>query len=225
MIKLHVDSIIKNYGNSQVLTDIYLSCNPGEIIGLLGRNGTGKSTLLKIIFGSIVADNKFVKIGDKIANGLFGNKNLVSYLPQNHFLPNHVKVSSLISIFCHKENAIILKEDPFIKPLINKKSTQLSDGERRLLETFLVIFSNAKYILLDEPFNGIAPIHKKRVKALIKEQSRHKGFIITDHDYNNILDIATKTVLIHNGATKEIQNLHELEKWGYISPRSPATRQ
>ena len=104
-----------------------------------------------------------------------------------------------------------------IKPHLNKKSKQLSGGERRILEIFLIIFSNAKYILLDEPFNGVAPIHKEEIKKIIIAQSKNKGFIITDHDYRNILDIATKIVLIHDGRTKEIKNNDELIRYGYIS--------
>lgn len=217
---MHVDSVIKSFGSRQVLTDIFLSCSKGEIIGILGRNGAGKSTLLKIIFGSLMADQKFVKIGDKIIKGLFDNRNLVNYLPQNHFLPNHIKVATIISLFCDKGNASSIKANDLIKPMLSKKSKQLSGGEKRLLEILLIIHSNARYILIDEPFNGIAPIYKEDIKTLIKEQSKNKGFIITDHDYKNILDIATRIILIHDGGTKEIIKKEELEYWGYISGTS-----
>jgi len=213
---MQVDSVIKSFGTKQVLTDVFLSCSQGEILGLLGRNGSGKSTLLKIIFGSLIADQKFVKIGNKIISGLFDNRNLVNYLPQHHFLPNHIKVTTIISLFCDKENVSSIKGNELIKPMLGKKSNQLSGGEKRLLEILLIVHSNARYILIDEPFNGIAPIYKEDIKDLIKEQSKNKGFIITDHDYRNILDIATRIILIHDGGTKEIKNKNELEYWGYI---------
>lgn len=216
MTKLHVDSVIKSFGTKQVLTDIYLSCQKGEIIGLLGRNGSGKSTLLKIIFGSLTAERKFVKIGDKIINGLFANRNLVSYLPQDHFLPNHIIVSRIISLFCDKGNALLLKNDALIMPMLLKKSGQLSGGEKRLLEILLIVHSNAKYILIDEPFNGVAPIYKEVIKEHIKEQSKSKGFIVTDHDYRNILEISTRIILMHDGGTKAISSKEELSLWGYI---------
>ena len=213
---MHVDSVIKSFGTRQVLTDVFLSCSQGEILGLLGRNGAGKSTLLKIIFGSLFADRKFVKIGDKIINGVFDNRNLVKYLPQNHFLPNHIKVITIIALFCDKENASQIKDNDLIKPMLDKKTYQLSGGEKRLLEILLIIHSNARYILIDEPFNGIAPIYKEDIKNLIREHSKNKGFIITDHDYRNILDVATRIVLIHDGGTKQIKNEDELKHWGYI---------
>lgn len=213
---MQVDSVMKAYGKKQILTDVFLTCGQGEIIGLLGRNGSGKSTLLKIIFGSLSADQKFVKIDDKINNGIFDNRDLIKYLPQDNFTPNHIKIATIISLFCDKENGSLIKSNQWIKPMLGKKSNQLSGGEKRLLEILLIIHSNAKFVLIDEPFNGIAPIYKEVIKSMIIEQSKNKGFIITDHDYRNILDISSRIILIHDGGTKEIKNIVELEYWGYI---------
>ncbi|MBN1187678.1 MAG: ATP-binding cassette domain-containing protein [Bacteroidales bacterium] len=216
MNKLHVDSVMKSFNTRQVLTDIYLSCNIGEIIGLLGRNGTGKSTLLKIIFGSLQADRKFIKIGDQIINGLFDNRKYINYLPQDNFLPNHVKINTIIDIFCDRVNASRIRKHELVYPMLNKKSRQLSGGERRLLEILMFVYSNTSYTLIDEPFNGIAPVYTDEIKNLIKGQSVNKGFIITDHDYRNIMDIATRIILLYDGGTKEIKNEEELKYWGYI---------
>ena len=216
MNKLHVDSIRQTYGNRQILTDVFISCEKGEIVGLLGRNGVGKSTLLEIIFGSVKADNKFIKIDNKYIKGILDNQNLIKYLPQKNFLPNHIKISTIIKLFCDKKNASIIINNHLIKPLLNKKNKELSGGEKRIVEIFLIVLSNAKYILMDEPFNAVAPIYREEIKDLIIEQSKNKGFIITDHDYRNILNIATRTVLIKDGSTKEIKNKKELITYGYI---------
>lgn len=216
MSKLHVDSVIKTFGTKQVLTDIFMSCEKGEIVGLLGKNGSGKSTLLKIILGSLRSDRKFVKIDDQVIFSLYANRNLVNYLPQNNFLPNHLTIKKIVSTFCEKENAKKISSNNLIKALLNKKSKQLSGGEKRLVEILLIIYSEAKFILIDEPFNGVAPIYKEEIKALIKEESKHKGFIITDHDYRNIIDLSTRLVLLRDGGTKLIKHPEELEYWGYI---------
>ena len=222
MNELYVDSVLKSFGKNQVLTDIFISCKPGEIIGLLGRNGAGKSTLLKIIFGSLIADRKFVKVNGRIATSLFDRINLVGYLPQDSFLPKHIKVKKIISLFCDKLNSELLHSNQYIKPLITKRSKELSGGETRLLEILLIIHSKTQYVLIDEPFNGSAPMYKDYIKKLIQEHSKTKGFIITDHDYRNITDVATKMVLLHDGETKEIRGNNELKYWGYI-PESVAT--
>ncbi|MDO9511120.1 MAG: ATP-binding cassette domain-containing protein [Bacteroidales bacterium] len=216
MSSLHVDSVLKNFWNKQVLTDVFIQCNKGEIIGLLGRNGSGKTTLLKIIFGSLRADNKFIKIASKRLLGLYDARKLINFLPQNGFLPNHLSVRNIISLFCDKENAEIIRSVPCIQALVGKMSKQLSGGEKRLLEIYLIIFSDAEFILIDEPFNGVAPVYKEDIKNLIREQSKNKGFIITDHDYHNIMDVSTRMILLHDGGTKEINHISDLEYWGYL---------
>lgn len=220
LANLHIDSVLKNYGDKKVLTDIFLSCNQGEIIGLFGRNGSGKSTLLKIIFGSLKADRKFIKIESKLRNGLFDNRKLLTYLPQDSFLPNHLKVKSIINLFCGK-NASLVKEHKLINPHLNKKSAQLSGGERRLLEIWLIVHSEAKFVLIDEPFNGIAPLYFEEIKKLIRHQSKNTGFIITDHNYRNVLDLATRIIILKDGGTKEMIDEKELKHWGYIDRNYP----
>ncbi len=216
MDNLHVDSVFKSYGNNQILTDIFLSAEKGEIIGLLGRNGSGKSTLLKVVFGSIFADRKFVKIGDKKINNLAESLTKISYLPQEHYLPNHIKIKTIIDLMCDDKHKDIILNHELIKPHIDKKSKQLSVGEKRFLEIMLCVFSDSYFSLIDEPFNGLAPKYKEDVETIIKSQSIGKGFIITDHDYRNIIDIATRIIVLYDGGIKEIKKADDLIKWGYI---------
>ncbi|MBI9067966.1 MAG: ATP-binding cassette domain-containing protein [Salinivirgaceae bacterium] len=217
MRSLHVDSIIKAYNNKQVLTDVFVSCNSGEIVGLIGRNGSGKSTLLKIIFGSLVPERKFVKIDEEVLNTLFRNSRKIKYLPQHGFLPDHIRLNEVVNLFCNKACAKKIKEHEKVKLFLKKKCKQLSGGERRFFEVLLIIYSDAQFILLDEPFNGIAPIYKEEIKKIITEQSLSKGFIITDHDYRNVIDISTKHILLHDGGTKPILSMEDLKYWGYLS--------
>ena len=219
MSELRADSIIKSFGNKQVLTDIFISCQPGEIIGLLGRNGSGKSTLLKILFGSLPANRKMVKIDGKIINNISDNNQQISYLPQESYLPSHLRISTIISIVCAPEPAAIIQNHRLVKPHLNKKSRELSGGESRILEILLTVYNPGKFTLLDEPFNRVAPVYKDEVKAVVQERSKTKGFIITDHDYRNVLDIATKIILIHDGGTRIMESTDELVEWGYIPGR------
>lgn len=215
MNKLHVDSVIKSFGSKQILTDIFISLKKGEIIGLVGRNGTGKSTLLKIIFGSLSAESKFIKVENRLSKGLFGNRKLIKYLPQTNFLPSHIKVKTIIELLCDPRNASFLKGHDLIKPMAGNTSKRLSGGERRLLEVLLIVFSDSPYVLLDEPFNGIAPIYKEIIKEMIQNQSENKGFILTDHDYRSVLEIATRLFMLHDGGLREIRNKDELMVWEY----------
>ncbi|QNK64674.1 ATP-binding cassette domain-containing protein [Pedobacter sp. PAMC26386] len=216
MSGLQVDSIRKNFGLRQVLNDIFISCQQGEIIGLLGRNGSGKSTLLKIIFGTVNAENRFVSIDDIPINSLFENQGLIHYLPQENFLPDHIKIKGVISLFCSRHQGAILTENELIRPFLNQKSSQLSGGERRVVEVLLMVHSEAKYLLFDEPFNGISPLFIEQIKLIITEHTKTKGFLITDHDYHHILEISSNIMLLHEGAIKRIKEVHELVEWGYL---------
>ena len=216
MSKLHVDSVTKSYNNKIVLSDVFLSCQKGEIKGLIGRNGSGKSTLLKIIFGTENADYKFVRAGNKVIKNIFDGRQLINYLPQDNFLPNNISIKSLIHLFLHKENRNIVLENDYVKPLLNKKNQNLSGGERRIIEILLIIHSNADFILLDEPFNGVSPLLIDSIKDLIREKSKTKGIILTDHDYTNVLDVATRYYLMRDGGIKKIKNKNDLVTWGYL---------
>ena len=216
MTGLHADSIRKQIGGRQILNDVFISCRQGEVVGLLGRNGSGKSTMLKIIFGSLSADNKFISIDDQKINSLYQSKALMRYLPQDGYLPDHMKISTIISCFCNKENAAKIMDSDFVKSFVHRRIKQLSGGERRILEILLIVHSDAKYLLFDEPFNGVAPLYVEIIKELIKEHSKDKGFIITDHDYRNVLDISSTVVLMDNGNTKVIKEFNDLIKFGYL---------
>jgi ABC-type multidrug transport system ATPase subunit len=216
MLELFVDSIQKSFGHHRILTDVFISCKPGEIIGLLGRNGAGKSTLLKIIFGSTRADNRFVRIDGKNCTRLSDRQGSLNYLPQDNFLPSHLKVKTAIDLFCEKSQRELIKREPHVEPFLDRKTNQLSGGERRLIEIEFMMHSSSRYTLIDEPFNGVEPLHKEDVKSLIQKHSKEKGLIITDHDHKNILNLATRLILLHDGRTREIKNKDELVFYGYL---------
>lgn len=217
MNTLHVDSILKSYNSKQILTDIYMLCKTGDIIGLLGRNGSGKSTLLKIIFGAINTENSFVKVNNEV---LYNHKNrfrYIKYLPQESMFPNHIKVTKLIDLFCDNDKFDEIKTMDCVHSNFNKKVNQLSGGEKRFLENLMVLYSKSKFILIDEPFTGLSPLYKEKVKELIKKEASNKGIIITDHDYRNILDLSTQTLLLHYGKVHNINKESDLKEFGYIS--------
>lgn len=217
MSTLHIDSVTKSYNNNVILSDIFISCEKGEIKGLIGRNGSGKSTLLKIVFGTEKAESKFVRVGQKIIKNIPDGRNLINYLPQDNFLPNNISVKSILNLFLQKENRKIVLENEYVKPLLNKKNQDLSSGEKRIIEILLIIHSNAEFILLDEPFNGVSPIMRDYIIEYIKKMKSSKGYIITDHDYENVINLADSIVYLQNGFLKEIKDKSELVELGYMT--------
>ena len=213
---LEADSIRKEFGTNQVLTDISIRCRPGDIIGLLVRNGSGKSTLLKIIFGSLNTDHKFIRINNVILDQPFKTKNTIGFLSQDNFLPKNITVKQVAGIYSNEIPSNEFLEDEVLTKVTGTKIGNLSGGESRYLEVKLLLNLDVQFILLDEPFNGISPLHIELVKKMIMEKSLKKGIILTDHDYRNVLDVANKYYLLFDGGLKPVRNRQDLIEWGYV---------
>lgn len=214
MQELFIDSVTHKFNQQTVLNGVFINCRIGEIVGLLGRNGSGKSTLLKIIFGSTKADFKFQKINEKIISKGYLSQE-ISYLPQDNFIPNNINLKQAIDIFCkeHRENLLKIK---FVNDNLQTKFKTFSGGESRFLECLLMIYSDAKFVLLDEPFSQMAPLLVDELKLHINFAKQLKGFIITDHYYSSILDVADRIVLLHNGCNYKIETVDDLILHGYL---------
>ncbi|WCT10512.1 ATP-binding cassette domain-containing protein [Mucilaginibacter jinjuensis] len=213
---LKVDSVQLDFGGRKILQSVYIDCKAGEVIGLLGRNGCGKSSLLKIIFGTLTPNYKYVSIDDEfIAKGYLDNK--IAYLPQHNYLPQNMVINQLAPMLVDPLAWDEFSSYPLYQEHQHKKPRDLSGGELRKLETLMILYSKANYILLDEPFTHVSPIQAEDIKAIIRKRSPYKGFIITDHQYQNILEISDKIILINNGATRLIENREELVTYGYLS--------
>jgi ABC-type multidrug transport system ATPase subunit len=213
---LEADSIRKDFGDKQILTDIYLKCQTGDIIGFLGRNGTGKSTLLKILYGTLYTDHRHISINGILLNQPFKLKGAISFLNQNNFLPKHMTANKIIQLFDHHLDKKDFFEDSVLSKVSNIKIKNLSGGELRYLEIKIILNLDSKFVFLDEPFNGVAPIHIEIVKELIKAQAMTKGIILTDHDYSNVLDIANKYIILFDGGLRILKTKQEFIDWGYI---------
>ena len=213
---LEIDSVIKSYDDRPVLTDIYLKCETGDIIGMFGRNGSGKSTLLKILFGILAAERKFIRIDGKVFDCPYKTKNELCFLPQHDFLPKYMKAAKAVELYLGKDAVETFFADNILKKLNNNKVSELSGGELGYLENKLLLKTESKFILLDEPFNGVSPLLVEYIRGLIVESSKTKGIILTDHDYKNVLDVANRYCLIYDGGIKTVTSKEGLIRWGYV---------
>lgn len=214
---MEVDSVMVSFDDRKILTDCYIRCKTGDIIGILGRNGCGKSSLLKIIFGTLFTYNKFIRIDGKVYDQPYKHGNLVAYLPQHDFLPKNISIQKIINIYIPSNSGRKkISGDLRLKYHLKKSIGELSGGELRYLEIMLLVNLDVKFILLDEPFSKVEPLYKEMIISLIKEYRSTKGFIITDHDYSNIIAASDRIILITDGVCKPITNLNELEIWNYV---------
>jgi lipopolysaccharide export system ATP-binding protein len=212
---LKVDSVMLEFDGRKILQDVWLDCSKGEVVGLLGRNGCGKSSLLKIIFGSLNPQYRYVSIDDKyIAKGYHQQK--IAYLPQHSFLPKSIRIEKIAPMLVDKQFWDEFTGLEIYKNFHAKKVDELSGGELRQLETLMILYSKAGFILMDEPFTHVSPVQSDGFKALIRRVATVKGIIITDHQYYNILDVSDRIILIENGITRHITNNEELVTYNYL---------
>lgn len=213
---LEMDSIQKSFGNKLIVSDVYLKCETNDIIGILGRNGSGKSTLLKIIFGILPADFKFIRIDGVVKSTTNQLLNEIGYLHQENFIPNYFSVKAAISLSLDKMAFAEFYDDEMIMAIQNKKISHLSGGELRYLEIKLILFNTSKFVLLDEPYNGLSPVMIAKINQLILKNASKKGIIITDHNYENIISISTRLILMKDGKAHHLKDKNELIEKGYL---------
>lgn len=218
---LEITGLNKSYGKKVILKNISLKCNTGEIIGLFGRNGTGKSTLLKLIFGTIKADSIHIKINSET----FSQKEIIpskkiAYLPQDSFLPKELTVRAIIPLFFPNgddQNKIFYS--PQIPSFEKTKVGKLSLGQLRYLELLIIGNLNHPFLMLDEPFSMIEPIYKDVIKKLLLKLKESKGIILTDHYYNDVLQVTNKNFIIKNAKKTEIKSKEDLVKYKYLNSK------
>lgn len=212
---LEIDNVELYFKNLRVLNGIYLKAETGKVTGILGRNGCGKSSLLDIAFGNLKPKYKLIRIDKKpILKSLY-KTGLVNYLPQYDTVPKSIKIKQLFDWFCIDWYIFSNRFNEF-STYQNQKFGELSDGERRFTEAYLSLKGKNKIVFLDEPFNGISPLLIEHVKTIINEVKETKIIILTDHRFDDVIEVTDTLYLLNNGSTKLINKLTELEDYGYL---------
>ncbi len=212
---LEIDNIELSFGSKQILHGIYLKAEQGKITALLGRNGFGKTSLLNIIFGSLKPKYASIRIdGKNSTKPLFAARN-VAYLPQHALLPKTIKLVTAFNLFQVDWQEFISRFQNF-SIYKNIPIAELSSGEMRLVETYLILSKDCDIILLDEPFSFIAPVYIEQLKERLLELKKEKTIIITDHYYQAILSVGDSIYLLKDGSSKFVTNQESLIRVGYL---------
>lgn len=215
---LEVDSIILEFDTKRVLQDVYLKNETGKTTGLLGRNGAGKTCLMKIIYGELKTSNKSIRLdGKTIFNG-YRNPDTLRYLPQFYFIPQNLKIKRIFKDF-KLDFSRFIEYFPEFGKYYNSKVKSLSCGECRILEIYSILVSKTMFCMLDEPFSRVMPVHVDTLKSIITEEKKNKGIIITDHLYKHIIDICDHIYVLTNGKTYLTKDKNDLIELGYINEK------
>lgn len=211
---LEIDSVLLEFGSKRILKDVYLKSETGKVTGVLGRNGTGKSCLMKILFGELIPSDKSIRINGKALITSNRSPKDLRYLPQKRFVPNSLTIERIFNDF-KLDFADLIYNFPELEKFYKSKLINLSGGERRIIEIYTILVSQTKFSMLDEPFSQVMPIHIDSIKKLILREKENKGIIITDHMYQHIIDICDDLYVINNEKTYLMRSIEDLETLGY----------
>src|SRR5699024_5600170 len=213
---LETDSVLLEFGLRKILTNIYIKLETGKVVGLLGRNGAGKSCLMKVTYGSLSCTSKSVRLNKKTFLSAFKHPECLQYLPQFYFVPGQLKVKRVFSDF-ELDFDTFLKNFPDFDDKYTIRMRNLSGGQRRLIEVYMMVKSQTDFVLLDEPFSHIMPLHIEKMIQVIEEEKNEKGFLITDHMYRNIIKCSDWMYVLKNGQTYLSQGKNDLNRLGYVN--------
>ena len=213
MATLYAEHLAKSYKNRQVVKDVSLAVNTGEIVGLLGPNGAGKTTSFYMVVGLVRHDNGVVRIDNEDISLLPMHdraKQGIGYLPQEasifHRLTVYENLMSVLQIRKdltnaeRKARADELIAEFRIEHIRDSLGQSLSGGERRRVEIARALAANPQFILLDEPFAGVDPISVIDIKKIIVNlKERGLGVLITDHNVRETLDVCERAYIVKDG--------------------------
>jgi len=226
-IVLKIDSIEKSFGGLKAVRDFSLFVNKGEILGMIGPNGSGKTTIFNIISGFLKPDKGKIYLNEiditKLSPHIRADLGIGRLFQDVRVFKKLTVIENVL--LAHKNHNIENLLAPFFKTkkiknekkklteealkwlefvgLKDKKDTiaeNLSFGQQKLLALAIILFSNPEIILLDEPLSGLDPQMKNKVLALIlKLKELGKTIIVIEHLLDFVFDISDRVILLNNG--------------------------
>ena len=228
---LSAKNISKSFDKRIILRKIDINLNQGEMCGLLGSNGAGKSTFMNIVLGLLKCDYGDIFLGNlKLTNlAIHQRAKLgIAYLPQQTSIfrgltvyENLLSIAQIVKKRESDQKSIVekLMAEFSITHLRDVKATALSGGEMRRTEIARCLVSNPKILLLDEPFAGVDLLSIEDIKGLLlKLQARGCAVLVTDHNASQLLSVVDRAYVMANGAIvaqgtpREIVNTAQAKK-------------
>ena len=228
---LAAKSISKSFDGRIILRKIDVHLNQGEMLGLLGSNGAGKSTFMNIVLGLLKPDFGDIFLGNsKLTNLPIHERSKlgIAYLPQQTSIfrgltvyENLLGIAQIVKKNTAEQNETVekLMAEFSLTHLRDVKAIALSGGERRRTEIARCLISNPKVLLLDEPFAGVDLLSIQDIKGLLlKLQSRGCAVLVADHNASQLLSVVDRAYVIANGtivvdgAPRQIANSDEAKR-------------
>jgi len=205
----------KNYGNKKVLEDINLTIPRGKIIGLLGKNGTGKSTLIKLINDLLTPTSGYVLVDGKKVG--VESKKIISYLPERTYLDKSMSVDQVIKYFEDFYDNFDSKKARKLLQDLNLDTTQklskMSKGMQEKVQLVLVMSRKAELYILDEPLGGVDPATRDYIlDTILTNFNENASVLISTHLISDVERILDEVIFIDKGKIILTSDSDELRK-------------
>ncbi len=213
MALLSAKKLAKSYKGRQVVKDVSLEINTGEIVGLLGPNGAGKTTTFYMVVGLVNSERGSIRLDERELTALPMHERAragIGYLPQESSIFRKLSVEDNILAVLQTRKQLSpaqrrdlleeLLEEFNITHIRDSLGIALSGGERRRVEIARALAAEPKFVLLDEPFAGVDPISVSDIKRIIEHlRDRGLGVLITDHNVRETLDVCERAYIVSQG--------------------------
>lgn len=212
---LKINDLSKFYGRKKALNSVSLSMDGGKIVGLLGPNGSGKTTMLKLINGLLYPNEGEILIeGERISPA---TKAKVSFLPDKDYIPKWMKIYELFDYYADfyndfdRQKAENMLAD--LKIDKNDRAGSLSKGNMEKLQLILQMSRNAKIYLLDEPIGGVDPAARQYIlDTIIKSYNPEALLIISTHLISDVERILDEVIFINRGEISLHSSVDEIRE-------------
>jgi len=211
---LLADSIRLSFGQFNVLNGAWLRSETGKVTGVLGRNGSGKSCMFRAIMGELKTQDLFVRYNDSVVTHSDEMGRYVKYQAQKPFLPPKMPLKKVFEYF-GADYERFTDDFPKFAQYPDTPVKELSGGEVRIAETWLCLCSDSPFCILDEPFSYLAPVAIEVIQKLIKRQKGKMGIIVSDHNYEALLEVADEVLLLSDGYVHLVRDRSDFVRYGY----------
>lgn len=213
MSLLQFENVTKKYGRTTALNNLNLEIPAGKIVGLLGPNGSGKTTMIKLINGLLQPDHGQVLINGKKPSP--ETKKIVSYLPDTTYLDENMKVQDTLHYFKDfYEDFDIGRAEHLLEDLgisSNVRLKKLSKGNKEKVQLILVMSRQARLYVLDEPIGGVDPAARDYIlKTIINNYSPTASVLISTHLISDIETILDEIIFLQNGTVVRHGNVDDI---------------